>query len=67
MKDFKKGDPPPTTYNAWHEWAGVQYKAGLRQVSCGICGLFKFPQELSETVIKHNLGESLVCLECVKD
>ena len=50
--DFKPGDPPPTGYNDWHEWAAVQTKSGLKQVRCGRCSLWKFPQELSGTVDK---------------
>lgn len=45
------GTLPPTGYNEWHEWAEIQHRAGLRQVQCGFCGLWKFPQELSS--IKH--------------
>lgn len=42
---FKVGDPPPAGYLEWHWWAMVQLKAGLRQKECGVCGLWKFPQE----------------------
>ena len=35
---------------AWHEWAEVQSKAGLKQKRCGRCGKYRFPQELSGTV-----------------
>jgi hypothetical protein len=42
---FKPGDLPPSGYGAWHEWAGVQYKAGLRQSRCDVCRKWKFPQE----------------------
>lgn len=44
----KPGDLPPVGYLAWHEWAEVQHKAGIRQVQCS-CGLWLFPQE----VCKH--------------
>jgi hypothetical protein len=47
---FKPGDPAPTGYNDWHAWADVQHKAGLRQVTCGVCSLWKYPQELSDTI-----------------
>lgn len=48
---FKPGDPPPEGYREWHAWAQVQHKAGLRQVRCGFCSHYCFPQELSgETV-----------------
>lgn len=46
--DFKPGDHPPSGYVDWQEWARVQHKAGLRQQQCGKCGLWRFPQELSE-------------------
>lgn len=58
--EHKKGDPPPTGYLDWHEWADVQHKAGLRQVQCGVCGLWRFPQELSVKV----KCSSPVCLAC---
>lgn len=44
---YKPGDLPPEGYLAWHEWAEVQRKAGIKQVQCGKCGLWKTPQELS--------------------
>jgi hypothetical protein len=48
--DYEIGSLPPEEYLQWHEWAGVQYKAGLRQAQCGRCGKWKFPQELSDIV-----------------
>ena len=45
---FKPGDPAPSGYNEWHEWAKVQCKAGLRQSQCPTCNRWYFPQE------KHN-------------
>jgi hypothetical protein len=45
MPDFKPGDPPPGGYLQWHEWARVQYKAGLRQLKCRVCGKWKFPSD----------------------
>lgn len=44
---YKPGDLPPDGYLAWHEWAEVQRKAGIKQVQCGKCGLWRTPQELS--------------------
>ena len=44
--EYKPGDPPPEGYTDRHEWARVQHEAGLRQQTCGICGLWRFPQEL---------------------
>jgi hypothetical protein len=71
--DFKAGDPPPEGYLAWHEWAETQHKAGLRQVRCGRCVLWRYRQELSgEVDVSHPVtryGEPVevrtpVCLEC---
>jgi hypothetical protein len=45
--DYKPGDLPPEGYLEWHAWAEVQRKAGIRQVQCGVCGLYRTPQELS--------------------
>lgn len=48
---WKPGEQPPASesdYLGWHAWAEVQHKAGLRQVQCGGCGLWRYPQELSE-------------------
>jgi hypothetical protein len=41
------GSQPPQGYIAWHEWADAQHKGGLRQKQCGVCGLWRFPQEMS--------------------
>jgi hypothetical protein len=43
--DFKPGDPAPTGYIAWHEWAAAQHEGGLRQRRCPGCGRWRFPQE----------------------
>lgn len=74
MQDkYKPGDLPPDGYLAWHEWAEVQVKAGIKQVQCGSCGLWKTPQELSsdvlECVAKDKRGRSItvrdpVCTKC---
>lgn len=45
MPTYKAGDPPPTGYLQWHEWARAQIKGGLRQRRCRVCGLWQFPQE----------------------
>lgn len=45
--DYKPGDMPPSGYVDWHEWAEIQHKAGLRQIECGRCGKWRYPQELS--------------------
>ena len=47
QKGYKPGDLPPEGYLAWHEWAEVQRKAGIRQEPCAKCGLWRTPQELS--------------------
>ena len=71
--DFKPGDPPPDGYVAWHEWARVQLKAKLKQARCGVCGLLRFPQEMSERILtnramdgrgKWHVLKSKVCLKC---
>lgn len=41
----KVGSQPPIGYMEWHEWADVQYKAGLRQRICPRCSKWRFPQE----------------------
>ena len=72
---YKPGDLPPEGYLAWHEWAEVQYKAGIRQVQCGRCGLWQTPQELSTEVIerqtKGRRGKTVtacaqVCIKCAQ-
>jgi len=35
-QEFKPGDPRPAGYLAFHAWAEVQVKAGLKQERCGI-------------------------------
>lgn len=70
---YKPGDPAPDGYLAWHEWAETQHKAGLRQKECAKCGLWKYPQELSDTLMEF-VGEtsggvkvrssSRLCLSC---
>lgn len=70
---YKPGDHAPQGYLAWHEWAEVQHKAGLRQVECGRCGLWRYPQELSDQVDRVENAhptkrprfiETPVCLKC---
>lgn len=70
--DFKPGDQPPEGYLAWHEWAEVQRKAGIKQVECGRCGRWKTPQELSDQIDLHEAKtrrgpvtvETPVCNKC---
>ena len=55
QEDWKPGDQPPADKNdylAWHAWADVQYKAGIRQKQCRRCGLWRTPQELSTIIDK---------------
>lgn len=69
---YKPGDLPPEGYLQWHEWARVQHAAGLRQSRCGRCGLWKYPQELSDEIdrcemqsYQGSLAAAMpVCNEC---
>ena len=75
---YRPGDQAPGGYLAWHEWADVQHKAGLRQKQCGRCGLWRYPQQLSATVDRATLTrmvkrkptpatvETPVCNDCHK-
>ena len=71
--DFKPGDQAPEGYLAWHEWAEVQHKAGLRQKECGRCGKWNFPQELSDQWDRNTFDSrkgtvmlmTPVCLKCL--
>lgn len=58
MPHFKPGDMPPEGYLQWHEWAEVQRKAGIKQVECPTCGLWKTPQELSLHEVRWTLTSS---------
>lgn len=73
--DYKPGDQPPEGYLAWHEWAEVQHKAGLRPKQCGRCGLWRYPQELSDQIDRCEMRsrqgllvtiETVVCLKCAE-
>lgn len=74
--EFKPGDPPPSGYNEWHEWAEVQHEAGLRQKKCAKCGKLKWPQQMSNQTIpvKYSKTEhgqviirnEVICNECVE-
>ena len=55
--DFQPGDLPPDGYLAWHEWADVQRRAGIRQTECPTCGLWRTPQELSSREISYLLKD----------
>ena len=78
QETYKPGDQAPEGYLAWHEWAEVQHKAGLRQKQCGRCGLWRYPQQLSATVDRTEVTglrkrqpfrrtlETPVCNDCNK-
>jgi hypothetical protein len=78
QKRYRPGDQAPEGYLAWHEWAEVQHKAGLRQKQCGRCGKWRFPQQLSAEVDRAELAgmrkrkptlvtvETPVCNDCHK-
>lgn len=69
---YKPGDQVPEGYLAWHEWAEAQHKAGLRQKQCGRCGLWRYPQELSDQIDRVEMRSrkgpvtvsTVVCLKC---
>lgn len=72
---YQPGDLPPEGYLAWHEWAEVQRKAGIHQVACGRCGLWRTPQELSGVVDRGSARTSRgapvdwtspVCTKCLE-
>ena len=76
IESFKPGDLPPEGYLAWHEWAEVQRKAGIKQVECGRCGKWRTPQELSNQTdtyeAKDKIGKPVVvttpvCSKCLED
>lgn len=41
-RTFKPGDPEPSGYLDWHEWARVQDKAKIPNRYCGSCGKWLF-------------------------
>lgn len=45
---YEVGDMPPEGYIQWHGWADAQEKGGLKQARCGECGLWNYPQELTD-------------------
>lgn len=73
QENYAPGDPAPEGYLEWHEWAEIQHKAGLRQKQCGRCGLWRYPQELSDKLdrmeARTRKGKPVVvatpvCLKC---
>ena len=70
---YQPGDPAPEGYLAWHEWAEAQHKSGLRQKQCGRCGLWRYPQELSDKIDQCEMQSrkgpvivaTVVCLKCM--
>ena len=73
--EFKPGDQAPDGYLAWYDWAEVQHNAGLRQKECGRCGKWKYPQELSDKIDRHEMQsrkgtvivEAVVCNKCAEN
>jgi len=61
---YRKGDPAPEGYIAWHSWADVQHKAGLGQSVCSRCSLYQFPQELDADATA--LAGKPVCRACAE-
>jgi hypothetical protein len=61
QRRFEPGDLPPEGYLAWHEWAEVQRKAGIGQVLCRHCRLWRTPQELA---VPETDTEGPVCRGC---
>ena len=53
QETYKPGSQAPEGYLEWQEWADAQHKAGLRQVECGRCGKWQFPQQLSGKTDRH--------------
>ena len=56
QENWSVGSQPPkekSDYLGWHEWASIQQKGKLCQSQCGKCGLWRFPQELSEKTVEH--------------
>ncbi len=76
--EYKPGDARPDGYLDWYEWSEVQAKAGLKQKQCGRCGLWQWPQELSDVIDtsrpfyfekgkkKYKVVREPVCLKCVE-
>ena len=70
--NYKPGGSSPEGYLAWHEWAGVQHKAGLKQCVCGRCACWQYAQELSgkidERVVQSSKGQMTIktpiCKKC---
>lgn len=56
---YRAGDPCPTGYIDRQEWAAAQRRFGLRQVRCGQCSRWMFPQELLMATCGNR-----TCLEC---
>ena len=70
--EYKPGDLPPAGYLDWHEWAEVQYKAGIKQSQCSDCGKWVTPQETAQEGTKalcNSKGQPVevatrVCIYC---
>ena len=51
--DFEVGSQPPSGYTDWHSWADKQHEGGLRQLYCGGCSKWLFPQEICKCGVKR--------------
>ena len=56
--DYKPGDPPPSGFLDWYDWAEAQHKAGLKQTQCPKCGKWRYPQEMSDVLIEFPVGRT---------
>ena len=53
---FRAGDPMPSGYLDWHNWAEAQHKAGLRQKRCHCCSKWFYPQQFKEHLVQGGRG-----------
>lgn len=67
---YAPGEQAPHGYLEWHEWASTQNNAGLRQMQCGRCWRWNYPQEMSGQFDKLQSSNSpvnlmmAVCNDC---
>lgn len=54
---YQPGDLPPEGYLQWHAWADVQHRAGIKQVECPTCGLWRTPQELGTREVRWSVRD----------
>ena len=53
MPAYKVGDPEPSGYLQWHEFAAVQTRHGIHQQVCSVCYDWFFPQSQAEHAATH--------------